>query len=64
MKVVASVRNAGVDPLDDCVDGTCESSSSGALQDGTAADGVVGGPRCAYYLKVNINDWKYTRVVK
>ena len=46
--------------LDDCVDGTFELSSSGALRDGTAADGVVGGPRCAYYLKVNINDWKYT----
>jgi len=47
-KVVASARKAGVDPLDNCVDGTFESSFSGALRDGTAADGFVGGPRCAY----------------
>ena len=57
-KVVASTRNAGVDPLGNCVDGTFKSSFLGALRDWTAADGFVGGPRCAYYLKVNINDWK------
>ena len=43
--VFASVRHAGVDPLDNFVDRTFKpSSSSGALRDRTAADGVVGGP--------------------